>query len=63
VTVLVDQSSSIASAGLEASIREGQNLLVEAFAGERWRELYAVALKEGYRFLSFGDAMCVARAA
>ncbi len=38
-------------------------LLVEAFAGTRWRELYAAALKEGYRFLSFGDAMCVSRAA
>jgi S-adenosylmethionine:tRNA ribosyltransferase-isomerase len=38
-------------------------LLVEAFAGPRWRELYAFALSEGYRFLSFGDAMCVTRAA
>jgi S-adenosylmethionine:tRNA ribosyltransferase-isomerase len=38
-------------------------LLVEAFAGPRWRDLYAVALKEGYRFLSFGDAMCLGRAA
>ena len=38
-------------------------LLVEAFAGTRWHELYALALKEGYRFLSFGDAICVSRAA
>jgi S-adenosylmethionine:tRNA ribosyltransferase-isomerase len=38
-------------------------LLVEAFAGPRWRELYACALGAGYRFLSFGDAMCVSRAA
>ena len=37
-------------------------LLVEAFAGPRWRDLYAVALAEGYRFLSFGDAMIVDRA-
>jgi S-adenosylmethionine:tRNA ribosyltransferase-isomerase len=37
-------------------------LLLAAFAGERWRELYAVALAEGYRFLSFGDAMLVGRA-
>jgi S-adenosylmethionine:tRNA ribosyltransferase-isomerase len=36
-------------------------VLLEAFAGPRWRELYAVALEEGYRFLSFGDAMIVAR--
>ena len=32
-----------------------------AFAGERWRDLYAVAREEGYRFLSFGDAMIVPR--
>jgi len=38
-------------------------LLVEAFAGPRWRDLYAVALNEGYRFLSFGDAMCIGPAA
>ena len=31
--------------------------LVDAFVGPRWRELYAEALTEGYRFLSFGDAM------
>jgi hypothetical protein len=32
---------------------------VEAFCGPVWRELYATALAEGYRFLSFGDAMMV----
>jgi S-adenosylmethionine:tRNA ribosyltransferase-isomerase len=32
-------------------------LLVEAFAGPGWRELYRLALEDGYRFLSFGDAM------
>lgn len=36
-------------------------LLLEAFVGPRWRQLYAEALGEGYRFLSFGDAMLVAR--
>lgn len=37
-------------------------LLLEAFAGPRWRDLYATALAGGYRFLSFGDAMIVGRA-
>jgi S-adenosylmethionine:tRNA ribosyltransferase-isomerase len=37
-------------------------VLVESFMGPRWRDLYAVALAEGYRFLSFGDAMFVQRA-
>jgi S-adenosylmethionine:tRNA ribosyltransferase-isomerase len=32
-------------------------VLVDAFVGPRWRDLYAAALREGYRFLSFGDAM------
>lgn len=36
-------------------------VLVEAFIGPRWRELYATALAEGYRFLSFGDAMLLQR--
>ena len=36
-------------------------LLVEAFCGPVWRDLYASALADGYRFLSFGDAMVVAR--
>lgn len=36
-------------------------MLVDAFVGRRWRDLYAVALAEGYRFLSFGDAMLLDR--
>ncbi len=36
-------------------------VLVAAFMGERWREVYAAALERGYRFLSFGDAMMVDR--
>lgn len=31
--------------------------LVDAFVGPRWRDLYDEALRTGYRFLSFGDAM------
>ena len=38
-------------------------LLLAAFAGEGWRGLYEDALAEGYRFLSFGDAMLVDRGA
>lgn len=36
-------------------------VLVDAFIGPRWRELYATAIAEQYRMLSFGDAMLVAR--
>lgn len=36
-------------------------VLVDAFVGDRWRSLYDLALAEGYRFLSFGDAMLVRR--
>ena len=36
-------------------------LLVQAFAGPRWRELYAQAQAHDYRFLSFGDAMLLSR--
>lgn len=37
----------------------GSSLLVllAAFMGPGWRDLYATALERGYRFLSFGDAM------
>ena len=38
-------------------------MMIDAFVGERWRRLYAAALDEGYRFLSFGDAMLLDRAA
>jgi len=31
-------------------------LLVAALAGQRWRRAYEVALAEGYRFYSYGDA-------
>jgi S-adenosylmethionine:tRNA ribosyltransferase-isomerase len=36
-------------------------VLLEAFYGPDWRALYETALAQGYRFLSFGDAMLVAR--
>ncbi len=31
-------------------------LLVAAFVGEYWREIYQTALEEEYRFLSYGDS-------
>ena len=34
-------------------------VLLDAFVGPRWRELYGCALSEQYRFLSLGDAMLV----
>ncbi len=37
-------------------------MMVDAFVGPRWRDLYAEALRAGYRFLSFGDAMLLERA-
>lgn len=36
-------------------------VMIEAFAGPRWRELYEHAMAGGYRFLSFGDAMLLTR--
>jgi S-adenosylmethionine:tRNA ribosyltransferase-isomerase len=38
-------------------------MMIDAFIGPRWRELYAIALADGYRFLSFGDAMLLERMA
>jgi S-adenosylmethionine:tRNA ribosyltransferase-isomerase len=37
-------------------------VMVDAFIGPRWRALYDHALAQGYRFLSFGDAMLLTRA-
>ena len=34
-------------------------VLLAALMGDRWRVVYSHALKNGYRFLSFGDAMYV----
>lgn len=36
-------------------------LLIDAFIGPHWRDLYRTALADGYRFLSFGDAMLLQR--
>lgn len=36
-------------------------VMIDAFVGARWRMLYDEALANGYRFLSFGDAMLLDR--
>lgn len=36
-------------------------VLIDALVGPRWRRLYAAALADDYRFLSFGDAMLLRR--
>ena len=36
-------------------------MMIDAFVGSRWRDLYGVALADDYRFLSFGDAMLLDR--
>lgn len=36
-------------------------MMIDAFVGLRWRDLYATALASDYRFLSFGDAMLLDR--
>jgi S-adenosylmethionine:tRNA ribosyltransferase-isomerase len=36
-------------------------VMIDAFVGPRWRDIYAAALDRGYRFLSFGDAMLLER--
>jgi S-adenosylmethionine:tRNA ribosyltransferase-isomerase len=30
-------------------------LLIAAIVGDDWKKIYATALNEGYRFLSYGD--------
>ena len=36
-------------------------LMIDAFVGDRWRDIYATALENDYRFLSLGDAMLLDR--
>lgn len=38
-------------------------VMIDAFVGSRWRDLYDEALAADYRFLSFGDAMLLDRRA
>lgn len=64
VTVLIDASSSIGSAKLEQAVRDGQNALVEAFAGSRERDSVLLALwtfndraKVLHSYVPVGDAV------
>jgi S-adenosylmethionine:tRNA ribosyltransferase-isomerase len=36
-------------------------LLVSAWVGERWKEIYSYALKNNFRFLSYGDSSLLLR--
>jgi len=36
-------------------------VMIDAFVGGRWRDMYRTALEHEYRFLSFGDAMLLNR--
>jgi uncharacterized protein YegL len=63
ITVLIDASSSIATANLEQAVRDGQNLLVDAFAGAKEAPSILMALwtfnqdlTVRHSFLPVGDA-------
>ena len=49
------------NAGVRNVPRSSLLVLIDAFVGPRWRELYAAALAHDYRFLSLGDAMLLQR--
>jgi S-adenosylmethionine:tRNA ribosyltransferase-isomerase len=36
-------------------------LMIDAFIGDRWRDIYTSAIENGYRFLSLGDTMLLNR--
>jgi S-adenosylmethionine:tRNA ribosyltransferase-isomerase len=36
-------------------------VMIDSFVGPRWRSMYSEAIDDGYRFLSFGDAMLLTR--
>lgn len=64
VTVLIDASSSIHARGLEQAVREGQNLLLDAFATSKEKESVLVALwtfnddvRVVHAYVGLGDAV------
>jgi hypothetical protein len=63
VTVLIDASSSIAHAKLEQAVRDGQNALIDAFAGSKEKDSILLALwtfndspKVVHSYVPVGDA-------
>lgn len=44
ITVLIDASSSIHDGGLEQAVRDGQNYLIDAFAGAKQKDAILMAL-------------------
>ncbi|MBS1153902.1 MAG: hypothetical protein H6Q89_5600 [Myxococcaceae bacterium] len=44
ITVLIDASSSIKGRGLEQAVRDGQNHLIDAFAGSKQKDAILMAL-------------------
>jgi S-adenosylmethionine:tRNA ribosyltransferase-isomerase len=36
-------------------------LLVSAFTGSQWKDIYSYALRNGFRFLSYGDTSLLLR--
>jgi hypothetical protein len=44
ITVLIDASSSIEGSGLEQAVRDGQNHLIDAFAGSKQKDAILMAL-------------------
>lgn len=44
ITVLIDASSSIGTSNLEQAVRDGQNMLLDAFAGSKERDSVMMAL-------------------
>jgi uncharacterized protein YegL len=44
ITVLIDASSSIGTSGLEQAVRDGQNQLVDSFAGSKEKDAILMAL-------------------